>query len=128
MVIEKIKVQVCDEVEAHRPHLDELSLKIHANPELGFQESRAAAWLTQYLKENGFSIEHGICELPTAFRASYGEGKPAIAILAEYDALPKLGHACGHNIIAASAVGAGIAAKTAIDQFGGNILVIGTPA
>ena len=128
MDIEKVKAQVCDEVETRRPQLDELSLKIHSHPELGFQESKASAWLTQYLKENGFSIERGICELPTAFRASYGEGKPAIAILAEYDALPKLGHACGHNIIAASAVGAGIAAKTAIDQFGGNILVIGTPA
>ncbi|GAH88159.1 unnamed protein product, partial [marine sediment metagenome] len=98
------------------------------HPELGFQESRASAWLTQYLEENGFSVERGICELPTAFRASYGEGKPAIAILAEYDALPKMGHACGHNIIAASAVGAGIASKKAIDKFGGNILVIGTPA
>jgi amidohydrolase len=128
MDIEKVKAQVCDEVETRRPQLDELSLKIHSHPELGFQESKAAAWLTQYLKENGFSIERGICDLPTAFRASYGEGKPAIAILAEYDALPKMGHACGHNIIAASAVGAGIAAKTAINQFGGNILVIGTPA
>jgi len=128
MDIEKVKAQVCDEVETRRPQLDELSLKIHSHPELGFQESKAAAWLTQYLKENGFSIERGICDLPTAFRASYGEGKPAIAILAEYDALPKMGHACGHNIIAASAVGAGIAAKTATNQFGGNILVIGTPA
>jgi amidohydrolase len=128
MDIEKVKAQVCHQIETHHPRLDELSLKIHSNPELGFQESKAAAWLTQYLKENGFSVERGICDLPTAFRASYGEGKPAIAILAEYDALPKMGHACGHNIIAASAVGAGIAAKTAINQFGGNILVIGTPA
>jgi len=128
MDIEKVKAQVCNCVETHRPQLDELSLNIHSNPELGFQESRAAAWLTQYLEENGFSVERGICDLPTAFRASYGEGKPAIAILAEYDALPKLGHACGHNIIAASAVGAGIAAKTAIDRFGGSVFIIGTPA
>ncbi|GAH70462.1 unnamed protein product, partial [marine sediment metagenome] len=69
-----------------------------------------------------------ICELPTAFRGSYGEGKPLVAILAEYDALPKLGHACGHNIIAASAVGAAVASKLAIDQFGGKIIVVGTPA
>jgi len=114
--IAKIKAQACDEVEAHRPQLDELSRNIHSNPELGFQESRAAAWLTRYLEENGFSVERGICDLPTAFRASYGEGKPAIAILAEYDALPKLGHACGHNIIAASAVGAGVACKPARRQ------------
>ena len=128
MNIEKIKAQLCHQLEAHHHQLDELSLKIHSNPELGFQESRASAWLTQYLEENGFSVERGICDLPTAFRASYGEGKPAIAILAEYDALPKMGHACGHNIIAASAVGAGIASQKAVDKFGGNILVIGTPA
>jgi len=80
------------------------------------------------LEENGFSVERGICELPTAFRGSYGQGKPAIAILAEYDALPNLGHACGHNLIAASAIGAGVASKLAIDRFGGSVLVIGTPA
>jgi amidohydrolase len=126
--IEELKGQVSSEIDARRHQLNELSLRIHSNPELGFQENKAVAWLTQYLEENGFSIEQGICELPTAFRGSYGKGKPAIAILAEYDALPKLGHACGHNLIAASAVGAGIASKPAIDRFGGSILVIGTPA
>ena len=128
MDIEELKGQVSSEIDARRHQLNELSLRIHSNPELGFQENKAVAWLTQYLEENGFSIEQGICELPTAFRGSYGKGKPAIAILAEYDALPKLGHACGHNLIAASAVGAGIASKPAIDRFGGSILVIGTPA
>ena len=126
--IEKLKASVIKEIEAHRDQLRELSLKIHSNPELGFHEVKAVGWLTQYLEENGFSIERGICELPTAFRGSYGKGKPAIAILAEYDALPELGHACGHNLIATCAVGAGVASKPAIDQFGGSILVIGTPA
>jgi amidohydrolase len=126
--IERLKASVIEEIDARCHQLSELSLKIHSNPETGFQEVKAAMWLTQYLKENGFSIEQGICELPTAFRGSYGQGKPAIAILAEYDALPNLGHACGHNLIAACAVGAGIASKPAIDQFGGSILVIGTPA
>jgi amidohydrolase len=126
--ITKLKAAVRSEIDARHHQLNELSLMIHSNPELGFQENKAVAWLTQYLKENGFSIERGICELPTAFKGSYGQGKPAMAILAEYDALPKLGHACGHNLIAASAVGAGIASKLAIDQFGGSILVIGTPA
>jgi len=126
--IENLKASVIGTIDAHRHLLSELSLKIHSNPELGFQEVKAAAWLTQYLEENGFSIERGIYELPTAFRGSYGQGNPAIAILAEYDALPKLGHACGHNLIAASAVGAGVASKPAIDQFGGSILVVGTPA
>ena len=128
MNIEKLKAAVTGEIDAQRHQLSELSLKIHANPELGFHEVKATAWLTQYLEENGFSIERGICELPTAFRGSYGQGKPTIAILAEYDALPGLGHACGHNLIAACAVGAAVASKLAVDQLGGSILVIGTPA
>ena len=127
MDIEKLKTSVIGEIDARRHQLSELSLKIHSNPELGFHETKAAAWLSQYLEENGFSIERGICELATAFRGSYGQGKPAIAILAEYDALPGLGHACGHNLIAACAAGAGVASKPAIDRFGGSILIIGTP-
>jgi len=127
-VAEDFKAKVLAEIDARRHQLDELSLKIHSHPELGFQEHRASAWLAQYLDENGFSIQRGICKLPTAFKGSYGSGKPAIAILAEYDALPQLGHACGHNLIAASAVGAAVASKPAIDHFGGSILVIGTPA
>ena len=125
MDIEKLKASAIDEIDARRHQLSELSLKIHSNPELGFQEVKAVAWLTQYLKENGFSVEQGICGLPTAFRASYGQGKPAIAVLSEYDALPNLGHACGHNLIAACAIGAAVASKPAIDRFGGNVLVIG---
>lgn len=128
METKKLKASVANEIKARRNQLSELSLKIHSNPELGFQEFKAADWLTRYLKENGFSIERGICQLPTAFEASYGKGRPLIAILAEYDALPELGHACGHNIIATCAVGAGVASKLAIDQFGGSILIIGTPA
>ena len=128
MNIETLKASVTGEIDAERHQLSELSLKIHANPELGFHEVEATTWLTQYLEEKGFSIERGICGLPTAFRASYGQGGPTIAILAEYDALPDLGHACGHNLIATCAVGAAVASKLAIDQFGGSILVIGTPA
>ncbi len=126
--IEGLKALATGEIDSRRDQLIELSLQIHANPELGFQETKAAAWLAQYLEENGFSVERGICELPTSFWGSYGQDKPAIAILAEYDALPGVGHACGHNLIATCAVGAAVAAKPAIDQFGGNILVVGTPA
>lgn len=128
MDTERAKALVIGEIETRHHQLGELSQKIHSNPELGFQEVKAADWLTRYLEECGFSIERGICELPTAFRGSYGQGKPAIAILAEYDALPELGHACGHNLIAASAIGAGVASKSAIDRFGGSIIVTGTPA
>ena len=126
--IEESKTAVISQIDAHRHQLSELALEIHSNPELGFHEVKAATRLTQYLEENGFSIERGIYELPTAFRASYGKGKPAIAILAEYDALPNLGHACGHNLIAGGAIGAGVASKAAIGQDGGSILVMGTPA
>ncbi len=123
----ELKSRVISEIENYRDELKELSLRIHRNPETAFQEEKAATWLTDYLKKKGFSIEKGICGLATAFRAGYGKGKPVIALLAEYDALPKLGHACGHNIIATSAVGAGIAAKLAVDEFGGTVQVLGTP-
>jgi amidohydrolase len=126
--IGELKRGVSAEVEAQREELIELSLGIHQNPELGFQEVKASRRLTSYLKKNGFKVEKGICQLATAFSGEYGSGKPRIALLAEYDALPELGHACGHNIIAASAVGAGVALKSAIDQLGGSVVVIGTPA
>jgi amidohydrolase len=124
----ELKASVIAKVEAQRQQLRDLSLKIHSNPELGFQEVKAAAWLMQYLEKNGFTVQRGICELETAFRGSYGEGKPAIALVAEYDALPHLGHACGHNLIAGGSVGAAVAAKEAVDQWGGSVQVIGTPA
>jgi amidohydrolase len=126
--IKALKDSVIKAVEAHHRQLRDLSLEIHANPELGFKEVKACALLTQYLEKNGFAIERGVCKLDTAFRASYGKGQPTIAILAEYDALPQLGHACGHNLIAGAAVGAAVAAKAAIDKCGGKIMVIGTPA
>ncbi|MFH1169487.1 MAG: M20 family metallopeptidase [Chloroflexota bacterium] len=127
MDTEKLKASVIADVDERRQQLSELSLKIHSHPELAFKESQAAAWLSQFLQDNGFSVERGICGLPTAFRGSYGRGEPVIAILAEYDALPGLGHACGHNIIAVSAVAAGVAARRAVDSLGGRVLVIGTP-
>jgi len=123
----ELKASVIGEIDNRYQQLGELSQKIHSNPEVAFQEFKAAAWLAEYLEANGFSVERGICELPTAFRGRYGTGELVIAILAEYDALPKLGHACGHNLIATSAVGAGVAAQRAVDSFGGSIMVIGTP-
>ncbi|MBN2076640.1 MAG: M20 family metallopeptidase [Dehalococcoidales bacterium] len=128
MNVKQIKKSVIDKVESQRGELKEITRKIHSNPELGFHEEQAAQLLSNYLKENGFTVELGICQLPTAFKAVYGQGKPEIAILAEYDSLPEIGHACGHNIIATSAVGAGSAARLAIDEYGGSVFVIGTPA
>jgi len=126
--VKNLKDQVVKEIDNNSNRLKELSLKIHSNPEVGLQEIKTAALLCQYLEQNGFMVERGICELPTAFRASYGQGKPIIALIAEYDALPNLGHACGHNIISAVAIGTGIVSKLAADQLGGSIHVIGTPA
>jgi amidohydrolase len=125
--IEKLKLEARQSIESHKQQLVQLSLNIHDNPELGFKEEKAAAWLTGYLEDNGFQVERGIAGLATAFRAIYGRENPVIALLAEYDALPKIGHGCGHNIIGVSAVGAGIASRRMVDQLGGSIVVMGTP-
>ena len=125
---EALKIRVGNNIEAQQQKLIDLSIKIHDNPELGFQEKMASSWLLDYLESAGFQVEKTIAGLPTAFQATYGKGNPRIALLAEYDALPEIGHGCGHNIIAASAVGAGIASKLAVDSLGGSIVVLGTPA
>jgi len=122
-----LKLKIKDSVELQRQQLIQLSLNIHDNPELGFEEEKASAWLTSYLEDSGFHVEQGTAGLATAFRATYGQGSPRIALLAEYDALPKIGHGCGHNIIATSAVGAAVASKSIIDQSGGSVVVLGTP-
>ena len=128
MDIERLKSLIVSEVEAHRRELSDLGCKIHANPELGFQEKKASAWLSAFLSDNGFKIERGIYGLETAFRATYGKGKPVIALLAEYDALPEMGHACGHNLIGTASAGGAIGARLAVNEYGGKIVVIGTPA
>ncbi len=124
----RLKDQAAAAVEGRGDELRHLSLDIHSHPEVAFQEHRASKLLADYLEANGFRVERGICAMPTAFRASYGGGLPAVAILAEYDALPKLGHACGHNIIGTAAAGAGVALKGAVDALGGCVVVFGTPA
>jgi len=125
---EQLKKRVSQDVEGRRAELIELSLRLHANPEVAFKEEKASAWLSDYLESNGFSVERGICDIPTAFRASYGSGAPRVALLAEYDALPGVGHGCGHNIIGAASCAAGLAARTVVEETGGTVLVIGTPA
>src|SRR2546422_8251681 len=110
--------------------LEKLSRQIHDNPELGYQEVKAAAWLSEFLDKQGFKVERGVAGVETAFRATLetGEG-PTIAILCEYDALPGLGHACGHNVIATAGVGAGAALAAVRERLPkGRIQVIGTPA
>ena len=126
--VDTLKKKVIAEVEALRRELIDLSLKIHAHPETAFRETKAARWLAEYLEGKGFVVERGICRLETAFRATSGDGAPRVALLAEYDALPGIGHGCGHNLIATASVGAGIAAKAVLPETSGSVLVIGTPA
>ncbi|MGH9300353.1 MAG: M20 family metallopeptidase [Acidimicrobiales bacterium] len=108
--------------------LVELSHTIWAHPELGFEEEQASAWLTDALAHAGLTVEAGVCGLPTAFVATAGHGPLTVAICAEYDALPGIGHACGHNVIAATAVGAALALAPLADDLGLTVRIVGTPA
>lgn len=111
------------------PALIELSHRIHAHPELAFEERQASGWVAGFLRDRGHSVEQPYLALDTALRSEAGAGRPAIAIIAEYDALPGLGHACGHNIIATAAVGAALAVAEAIASGDpGRVVLIGAPA
>lgn len=117
-----------ERLSAARKSLLELSHRIHAHPELGFEEEKACGWLAEMLDQAGFAVKTGIGDLPTAFSATAGHGPLHIGIMAEYDSLPGVGHACGHNLIAAMAVGAALAAAKVADDAGLTITVLGTPA
>ena len=119
-----------DIVLKYELELRKLAIDIHDNPELGRQEFKACKWQTELLEKYGFEVERGYCGIETAYHAVH-KGKldgPKIAMLAEYDALPELGHGCGHNLIAMISVGSGLTIKDIVDEYGGEIHVIGTPA
>ena len=122
---------VIQAIEKLREELVETSLDIHAHPELNFQEHHAAALLADSLERHGFQVERGIGGVDTAFKGTItgggGDG-PTVALLAEYDALPDIGHGCGHNLIAISNLGAGLGAKATMDSLPGRLVVMGTPA
>lgn len=125
----EISAQIDDAVLREKESLQKLSRDIHANPELRFEEHKAAGWIAELLRARGFTVEQGLAGMPTALRAKKGDAKGArVAILGEYDALPDIGHACGHNLIAASAVGAFLAAASVVDRTGGEVVFLGTPA
>jgi amidohydrolase len=117
-----------ERLAAAETELFALSRRIHGEPELAFEEEHAAGWIADVLDAGGFRVERGVCDLPTAFVARAGSGPLHVAICAEYDALPEIGHACGHNVIAALAVGAGLAAARVADEVGLTVSVFGTPA
>jgi amidohydrolase len=117
-----------EKLNSIRADLVDLSHRIHAKPELGFEEEHAASWICEFLDDSGFQVKRGVCDLPTAFAATAGHGPLHVGICAEYDSLPGIGHACGHNIIAASSCGAAIAAAAVADDAGLTVHLIGTPA
>ncbi len=122
------KEKIGSEIEAQRATLEQLALTIGKNPELGFAEVEAARLLTGVLEEVGFRVTRGIAGLETAFSATVGQGAPNVALLCEYDALPELGHACGHNLIGVASVGAALGLAPFLHQLGGTLTILGTPA
>jgi amidohydrolase len=122
------KAAARERIEQARQRLLELSHRIHAEPELGMQEEKACAWLSDELTGAGFTVERGVGGLGTAFSARSGSGPFRVVVCAEYDALPEIGHACGHNIIAAMSVGAGLGLAAVADDIGVEVTVLGTPA
>jgi amidohydrolase len=124
------KQKVIRRIDQISDQLWEISTRLYQNPEIAFQEVESAALIAAYLAEGGFEVETGTGGLETAFQATWN-GKsdtPVIAFLCEYDALPEIGHACGHNLIASMAIGAGMGAAALTDDLPGQIRVIGTPA
>ena len=126
----KDKDRIDKTVKTLTPELKELSRKIHDNPEVGLEEFKALMWQTELIKKHGFDVEENYCGMPTAYRAVYKGKKtgPKIALISEYDALPEIGHACGHNLICMIGVGAGIGLKEFADEYGGEVYIYGTPA
>jgi len=129
---DSVKQTLCASVDAMAPELLAVSREIHANPELAFQETRAAALLVGTARDHGLDVQTGSYGLATAFEAKFGpEGRNPnvnVAVLAEYDALPGIGHACGHNLIATSALGAALALQSLRNELPGRVTLLGTPA
>lgn len=130
MLAERYIAQIEELLDSKKEELTTMSRTIWENPEIGHQEYKASGMLMDMLKKNRFQVTEKLEGMDTAFQAVKKSGKPGpvIALVAEYDALPKIGHACGHNLFCCSAVGAGIALSQLLDELGGEIRVIGSPA
>lgn len=127
--VDRLKDHLIAELEGMREELIDLSRNLHGQPEVAFQEHLSVDLLTLFLEKEGFLVERGVGQLPTAFKAIWGNSSgPSVALIAEYDALPEMGHGCGHNLIAASSLGAAVALKRATDGLAGRVVVVGTPA
>jgi amidohydrolase len=128
MDIDALKERVRQAVEEARQELVEISLDIHSHPELAMKEERAAKLLADHVEAHGFTVERAAYGMPTAFEGKWGGGRVTIAYLLEYDALPEIGHACGHNLIATAGLGAALGLKAALSPQEVRLIVLGTPA
>jgi metal-dependent amidase/aminoacylase/carboxypeptidase family protein len=122
-----MKNTIINVISGKMAELSELSRYLYDNPELGDEEFKATELLTGYFSKNGFTVEEAIYGLKTTFRAVYDSGKPGahIALFCEYDALPQIGHGCGHNLISAMSAGAALGLKSVLDTTGGKVTVSG---
>ena len=128
MNLDEAKSTICSYIDDISDELIAVSHAIHENPELGYEEHFAHEQLTKVLIDKGLDVHKSAYEIDTAFEAIAGKTGPVVALLCEYDALPGIGHACGHNIIAAAGIGAGLAASTLAETFNGQLRILGTPA
>ena len=128
MNLDEAKSTICSYIDDISDELIAVSHAIHENPELGYEEHFAHEQLTKVLIDKGLDVHKSAYEIDTAFEATAGKAGPVVALLCEYDALPGIGHACGHNIIAAAGIGAGLAASTLAETFNGQLRILGTPA
>jgi amidohydrolase len=126
--IDQAKQRLSDEIDRRADVLLDVSHRIHAHPELNFQEQFAHDLLTEVIEGDGLEVVRSARGIDTAFEARAGESGPNIAVICEYDALPGVGHACGHNVIAAAGLGAGLAAASLASELGGRVAIMGTPA
>jgi len=129
--VKSLKEKVCREVEAYAERARQISLKIHDNPEISYEEKKAAGWLSEELAAEGFEVERKIGGLETAFAGRFinKSARPAVCLMLEYDALPGLGHACGHNLHGVAGLAAAVGLKKLMGQAGleGSIIALGTP-
>ena len=117
-------------VEANFEELKAIKKYLYDNPEVGGEEEKSSRVLIDFLRKNGFEVTEDFHNIPWCFRAAYDSGRPGVSVgmTAEYDALPEIGHGCGHNIIATAPCGAAVALKAAVDELGGKVVLYGTPA
>lgn len=128
--LQNLQERLHHRIDESAERLIALSRRIHAHPEIAMEEHQACAWLSEELAQEGFVVEKGVAGMDTAFRATARgrRDRPAVAILAEYDALPGIGHACGHNLIAGATIGAGIGLRAILSELDGTVIILGTPA